>query len=57
MLGAHNLLLSEPSKITVICNSTIVNEDYDSFTLANDIALVELPYEVALNGKDYIQST
>lgn len=52
VLGAHNLLLNEPTKVTLICNSTIINEDWDSLTLANDIALVELPYEIALNGKD-----
>lgn len=52
VLGAHNLLVNEPTKITLNCNSTIINEDWDSVTLRNDIALVELPYEVELSGKE-----
>lgn len=52
VLGAHNIFNSEPTQVTLISNSSWVHEEWDSFNLINDIGIVELPYEVELNGKN-----
>lgn len=52
VLGAHNLLNSESTQVTVISNSTWVHEEWDDIDLVNDIGIVELPFAVKLTGKD-----
>ncbi|XP_069970812.1 brachyurin-like [Penaeus vannamei] len=46
VLGAHNLLEAEDTQVTMSSSDFFAHEDWDSFTVANDIALVRLPTPV-----------
>ncbi|XP_076042129.1 brachyurin-like [Oratosquilla oratoria] len=52
-LGAHNLQKYEPSQVTLTSYDFFEHENWVSFLLKNDIALVKLPQKVTFN--EYIQ--
>lgn len=53
VLGAHNIQQNEESQVTLTSTSYVAHEEWDSNGLVNDIAIVELPEEVELNGKNF----
>ncbi|XP_047486377.1 chymotrypsin BII-like [Penaeus chinensis] len=46
VLGAHNIFEAEDTQVTMSSSDFFTHEDWDSFSLANDIALVRLPTPV-----------
>jgi len=54
MAGAHNVRAgSEPHRVEITSFNGFTHEDWDHSTLANDIALIELPEPIEFN--DYIK--
>merc|ERR1711997_113725 len=54
MAGAHNVRASsEPHRVEITSFNGFTHEDWDHSTLANDIALIELPEAIEFN--DYIK--
>lgn len=51
ILGAHQVRKNESTQQVQRSTNFTVHEERDKRTLSNDIALVELPNEVELNGK------
>ncbi|KAK3860234.1 hypothetical protein Pcinc_033705 [Petrolisthes cinctipes] len=42
-MGAHNIRQNEESQVTVRSDTLMTHEDYNSFSLHNDIGLIQLP--------------
>ncbi|MBM0273951.1 serine protease, partial [Streptococcus suis] len=53
VMGAHDITANEPSQVTERSTHFFTHENWNSFTLKNDIALIKLPNPVSFNG--YIQ--
>ena len=54
MAGAHNVREdSEPNRVEITSFNGFTHEDWDTNTLENDIALIELPEAITFN--DYIK--
>lgn len=51
VMGAHDISANEPEQVTVRATNLITHESYSSFTLRNDIGLIQLPSPVAFNGE------
>lgn len=52
LLGAHDRTVAEPSQVTIVTNEYAIHPNWNPSTLANDIALIKLPY--SLNFTDEI---
>merc|ERR550519_268000 len=50
VLGAHNIREEEPTQITVRSTDHFIHENYNSFTIQNDIAMIHLPSPVSLDA-------
>jgi len=50
LLGAHNLSAVEDNRITYTSTEYVIHEDWDSYWLRNDVALIKLPEAVTLNS-------
>lgn len=50
LLGAHNLSAVEDNRIAYTSTEYVLHEDWDSYWLRNDIALIKLPEAVTLNS-------
>ena len=50
-MGAHNIGKSEPSQLGMLSTKIIIHEDWDTYKLKNDIALIKLPRPVIFNCK------
>ncbi|KAK7066340.1 hypothetical protein SK128_015600 [Halocaridina rubra] len=48
-MGAHNIRNSEPEQVSMTSTNFFTHENWNSFTLANDIALIRLPSAVGLD--------
>nr|XP_027209997.1 chymotrypsin BII-like [Penaeus vannamei] len=53
VLGAHNLFEAEDTQVTMSSSDFFAHEDWDSFTVANDIALVRLPTPVEFTASPF----
>ena len=53
ILGAHHLYDADhqPHYKTIMATNFVNHPDYNSTQIVNDVALIELPYEVQYNGK------
>ncbi|KAK7066339.1 hypothetical protein SK128_015599 [Halocaridina rubra] len=49
VMGAHNIRNSEPEQVSMTSTNFFTHENWNSFTLANDIALIRLPSAVGLD--------
>ena len=50
--GSHDISLEdEPHRQIVESNISFIHPDWNSVTVANDIALVKLPQKIEFNGK------
>jgi len=49
VMGAHNIREAEPEQVTMTSTDFFVHENWNSFTLSNDISLIRLPSAVELN--------
>ncbi|CAL4065135.1 unnamed protein product, partial [Meganyctiphanes norvegica] len=54
LLGAHNITSPEDTQVKVLAADFIVHEEFDDWTLANDIGLIKLEHPVILN--DYVKT-
>ncbi|KAK7066347.1 hypothetical protein SK128_015607 [Halocaridina rubra] len=54
VMGAHNINNNEPSQVVMTSFSHFVHENWDSYELSNDIALIRLPSPVVFN--EYINA-
>jgi len=54
VLGAHNVNEAEASQVTMFSTDFFTHEDWDSFNLVNDLALIKLPSPVEMN--EYIST-
>merc|ERR1712212_406691 len=54
VLGAHDITANEASQVSVFSTDFFVHEDWDSFNIVNDLALIKLPQKVELN--EYIST-
>lgn len=52
VLGAHNIQQNEATQVRLTSTKYVAHEDWDSTRFVNDIAVIELPQEVELNGKN-----
>lgn len=50
-MGAHNIRENEASQVTMTSTDYYVHENWNSFTLENDITAIRLPSPVTFNGK------
>ncbi|KAK3875660.1 hypothetical protein Pcinc_019470 [Petrolisthes cinctipes] len=48
-MGAHNIRQNEESQVTVRSDTLMTHEDYNSFSLHNDIGLIQLPSPIIFN--------
>lgn len=53
IVGAHNISAYEPTQQRLSSSKVIVHPKYDSVTLDNDAALIELPFSIEFN--EYVQ--
>ncbi|KAK7066348.1 hypothetical protein SK128_015608, partial [Halocaridina rubra] len=53
VMGAHNIRESEPEQVSMTSTDFFVHENWNSFTLSNDISLIRLPSAASLNGKPW----
>merc|ERR1711915_658755 len=51
VLGAHNIRQAEASQVTLTSTDFFCHENWNSFTLANDLALIRLPSAVSLTDE------
>ncbi len=49
--GAHNIREDEASQVELTSTDFFTHEDWNSFNLANDIALVRLPQSIGFTGE------
>ncbi|KAK3894864.1 hypothetical protein Pcinc_001392 [Petrolisthes cinctipes] len=49
VMGAHNIRQNEESQVTVRSDTLMTHEDYNSFSLHNDIGLIQLPSPIIFN--------
>ncbi|KAK8405226.1 hypothetical protein O3P69_001653 [Scylla paramamosain] len=50
VMGAHNIRQNEPSQVTMTSTNFFTHEQWNSFNLKNDLALIRLPKAVSFNG-------
>jgi len=50
VMGAHNINQDEDTQVKVTSYEFFVHEDWDSFNIVNDLALIKLPSPVSLNS-------
>ena len=49
-MGAHNVREEEDTQVSVVSRSFFTHENWNSWLLSNDIALIQLPAPVEFNG-------
>jgi secreted trypsin-like serine protease len=49
-LGAHNVRITEPERLEIRANEKYIHPDWNSATLAGDLALIKLPAPVDITG-------
>ena len=57
IMGAHNIETSEPSQLGMLSTKIIIHEDWDTYRIKNDIALIKLPRPVIFNCKQKLTLT
>lgn len=50
-MGAHDISVNEPEQVTMTSTDFTVHENYNSFLISNDIAVIRLPSPVSFDGK------
>jgi hypothetical protein len=52
VLGSHDLTKAkEPNRLEIKAQKSFPHPDYDTRTVANDIALIKLPKKIEFNGE------
>ena len=51
VMGAHNIRENESTQVSVTSTNFFTHENWNSFLLTNDLALIKLPSPVEFNGK------
>ena len=51
VLGAHNIMKDEPNQVTLTSTEFTTHQEWNPYTLSNDIAVVKLPHAVKFNSE------
>ena len=51
VMGAHNIRENEATQVTMTSYDHFTHENWNSWLLTNDLALIKLPSPVDFNGK------